>query len=209
MCGDFTGRASAITRHISRRACLFEDKSGAAPVSARKARADFRLFAAVRQLFIGSCSNLIADLSNSDPSSGNYHGNVRLIEYNAAEFSSTKSKKWRSFFTGRAKGPGGGLGTQRERSARFAQRLTSHSPPSSPEMLKMECFHAARVHAFATCLQQESRNPGARTFPLIGPGARGAYPHEEPRLITICGLHSHRYTLVSVPPFYPYPDNSP
>ena len=25
-------------------------------------------------------------------------------------------------------------------------------------MLKMECFHAARVHAFATCLQQESRN---------------------------------------------------
>jgi hypothetical protein len=51
--------------------------------------------------------------------------------------------------------------------------------------------------------------PGARTFPLIGPGARGAYPHEEPRLITICGLHSHRYTLVSVPPFYPYPDNSP
>ena len=32
-------------------------------------------------------------------------------------------------FTGRSKGPGGGLGTQRERSARFAQRLTSH--PSS------------------------------------------------------------------------------
>ena len=61
-------------------------------------------------------------------------------------------------FTGRSKGPGGGLGTQRERSARFAQRLTSHPPPSSPEMLKMECFHAARVHAFATCLQQESRN---------------------------------------------------
>lgn len=72
LCGDFTGRASAISRHISRRACLFEDKSGAAPVSARRARAEFRLFAAVRQLSIGSCSNLIADLSNSDPSSGNY-----------------------------------------------------------------------------------------------------------------------------------------
>ena len=62
------------------------------------------------------------------------------------------------FFTGRAKGPGGGLGSHRERSARFAQRLTSHPLPPSPKNAKMECFHATRVHAFATCLQQESRN---------------------------------------------------
>ena len=45
-------------------------------------------------------------------------------------------------FTGRAKGPGGGLGTQRERSARFAQRLTSHPPPlhRRPKCLKWNAF---------------------------------------------------------------------